>query len=540
MLKPYFAIIFAIVSTCGAVARADAAEGPHTAYLAADVVAVGSIDLAKLDFTTALDEVAKLGIPPEAELQSIRAQAGALQQALQELMKLGAKRAYALLRVSDLSAGGSSWLIEVGEPSQAAAVVKLLEEWSAKIHGSPRKGDFSQTLPTAFAAAGNVVLGAPTAEALETLKHSATTAPRADAASALAALAEADVGVVAFGDADSRRVLREMFPPLPAPFMEIDGRLLADGVAWAGVLLKLPPQPTVALTLETSAAAAASTLEQAAAKGLELLKALCLAEMVNGPPAHKVRSAALLPLVTLLKPTVDGTRLSITLGDDQAEIDAIQSLLVPALASAREAASRAQRMNHFKQIALGLLNHESAKKAFPAAASYDADGKPLLSWRVHILPFMEQQALYNEFHLDEPWNSEHNAKLIPRMPEIYADPGLPRLAREGRTTYCVPTGAGMIFEGREGIRIKDVTDGLSNTILALEVTPANAVVWTKPDDWEVDLDDPLRGVKRDVDEPRGEAFAAAFADGSCRMISNNVEPKSFAAMLTRAAGDVAP
>jgi hypothetical protein len=540
MLKPYFTIILAVVSMFCAPAFAGAVDGPLAAYVAADVVAVGSIDLAKLDFNAALDEAAKLGLPPEAELQTIRAKAAALQQALRELTKLGATRAYALLRATDLSAGGTSWLIEVDDASHAAAVAELLKAWSAQIHGSPQQGDFSQTLPKEFAAAGNVVLGAPSAEALESLKHSADTAPRDDATAALAALAEADAGVVAFGDSDSRRVVREMFPATPAPFMEIDGRLLADGVAWGGVLLKLPPGPTVTVTLEAATPAALATLEGAVGKGLELLKALCIVEAASGPPAHKARAAALLPIVPHLKPLVEGSRLTLTIGDDQAEVGAVHSLLVPALASTREAASRQQRMNNFKQIAVGMHMYEDRHKSLPAAASYDANGKPLLSWRVHLLPYLEQQALYDEFHLDEPWNSEHNAKLIPRMPAIYADPGLSQLAAEGRTTYCVPTGPGTIFEGREGSRFKDVIDGLSNTVLVVEVTPANAVVWTKPDDWEVAPDDPLRGVKREAGDVRGDAFAVALSDGSCRMISSNIDPKLFAAVLTRAGREVVP
>lgn len=540
MFKSYLAIIPAVVSMfCGA-APAGAADGSLAAYVAADVVAVGSIDLAKLDFNAALEEAVKLGIPPEAELQGIRAEAAALQQALQQLTKLGATRAYALLRASDLTAGGTSWLIEVDEASHAAAVAELLKAWSAQIHGSPQQGDFSQTLPKEFAAAGSMVLGAPSAEALESLKHSATTAPRDDATAALAALAEADAGIVAFGDPDSRRVVREMFPAAPAPFMEIDGRLLADGVAWGGVLLKLPPGPTATVTLEAATPAALATIEGAVGKGLELLKALCVVEAASGPPAHKARAVALLPMVPHLKPTVDGNRMTLTIGDDQAEVDAVHSLLVPALASTREAASRQQRMNNFKQIALGMHMYADRNKSLPAAASYDSNGKPLLSWRVHLLPYLEQQALYDEFHLDEPWNSEHNAKLIPRMPAIYADPGLSRLAAEGRTTYCVPTGPGTIFEGREGSRFKDVIDGLSNTVLVVEVTPANAVVWTKPDDWEFAPDDPLRGVKRDEGDARGDGFAVALSDGSCRMISSNIDPKLFAAVLTRAGGEVVP
>src|SRR6185295_12482568 len=93
-----------------------------------------------------------------------------------------------------------------------------------------------------------------------------------------------------------------------------------------------------------------------------------------------------------------------------------------AVQAAREAAQRTQSLNNLKQIGLAMQNHHSVYKAFPARAKLDNDGKPLLSWRVLVLPFIEEKALYNEFHLDEPWDSEHNKPLVEKMPKLYADP----------------------------------------------------------------------------------------------------------------------
>ena len=79
--------------------------------------------------------------------------------------------------------------------------------------------------------------------------------------------------------------------------------------------------------------------------------------------------------------------------------------------------------NNLKQLALGIHNFHSAYRKLPAART-DENGQPLLSWRVAILPFIEQQALYEQFHLDEPWDSEHNLKLIDQMPATFTDPSL--------------------------------------------------------------------------------------------------------------------
>src|SRR5438477_2970944 len=98
------------------------------------------------------------------------------------------------------------------------------------------------------------------------------------------------------------------------------------------------------------------------------------------------------------------------------------ALLLPAVQSAREAARRAQCVHNLKQIGLAMHNYRSANDAFPMPAITDKNGKPLLSWRVAILPFIEQGELYNKFHTDEPWDSPHNKALLKEMPPTYLCP----------------------------------------------------------------------------------------------------------------------
>ena len=96
------------------------------------------------------------------------------------------------------------------------------------------------------------------------------------------------------------------------------------------------------------------------------------------------------------------------------------ALLLPAVQAAREAARRAQCTNNLKQIGLAMHNYASANGAFPPAAIYDANGKPLLSWRVLILPYLEQDSLYKQFHLAEPWDSPHNKRtLLAQVPPLF-------------------------------------------------------------------------------------------------------------------------
>ncbi len=119
-------------------------------------------------------------------------------------------------------------------------------------------------------------------------------------------------------------------------------------------------------------------------------------------------------------------------------------LLLPAVQKVRESAARMQSSNNLKQISLAIDNYEAANGNMPAAAICDPAGKPLLSWRVAILPYIEQANLYSQFKLDEPWDGPNNSKLIAAMPKTYALPGDP--PADGQTHYRVFVGNGAAFD----------------------------------------------------------------------------------------------
>ena len=210
----------------------------------------------------------------------------------------------------------------------------------------------------------------------------------------------------------------------------------------------------------------------------------------------------------------------------------LAALLLPAVQSSREAARRSQCVNNEKQIGLALHNYHSTNDHFPAAAVRGKDGKPLLSWRVAILPYIEQNALYNEFHLDEPWDSEHNKALIPRMPSTYLCPSRSN-PEPGTTTYLGFSGDGSLF-GPEAVGIRDVTDGTSNTIAVTE--SSKAVIWTKPEDIPFDLQAPPSLFGAGSDHPGG--FNALIADGSVRFFKITINKNVFKALISRAGGEV--
>lgn len=186
-------------------------------------------------------------------------------------------------------------------------------------------------------------------------------------------------------------------------------------------------------------------------------------------------------------------------------------------------------INNMKMIGLAMHNYRDAHGAFPPAFTTDRNGKPLLSWRVLILPYLGEGTLYKQFHLNEPWGSEHNLRLIARMPREYKPPRNAALAGEGRSTYLTVRGRNTIFPGRESIALDKITAGTSNTIMVVEVLDDRAVLWTKPDDFEYKEQDPLAGLIG----PQDGGFLALLGDGSVRSLPWSINETTLKALFTR-------
>jgi hypothetical protein len=168
---------------------------------------------------------------------------------------------------------------------------------------------------------------------------------------------------------------------------------------------------------------------------------------------------------------------------------------------ANEAGNRMHSTKYLMIIGLAFQNYESAKGRLPPQAICDKDGNKLLSWRVAILPYMEEDQLYARFKLDEPWDSPNNAALIPEMPLIYATPKADK--KKGLAYFKVFSGKGTPFEmepssvgPRSKWTLADLTAspcGLSNLIFCIETD--DPVIWTKPEDWDYDPNQPLPAMK---------------------------------------------
>jgi biopolymer transport protein ExbD len=208
---------------------------------------------------------------------------------------------------------------------------------------------------------------------------------------------------------------------------------------------------------------------------------------------------------------------------------------LPAIAASREAAMRNESLINMKKLALALHIYASAQRHFPPAALRDKDGKPLLSWRVAILPYMEEGGLqlYQQFHLDEPWDSEHNKALLAKMPAPFRDPH--EDDKSTSSSYFMAVGKGMFGDSDQGRQFKEITDGTSKTIMLIEAK--RDIPWTKPEDIEIDAD-PAKPLPK-FGGHMTNGFAAAIADGSVRFISDSADPQELHKFFTVAGGEVA-
>lgn len=222
--------------------------------------------------------------------------------------------------------------------------------------------------------------------------------------------------------------------------------------------------------------------------------------------------------------------------------------LFQSIQKVRKAAARMKDQSHLKQIALGLHSYNDQHQRFPPQAITDKDGNPVLSWRVAILPYIEQDGLYERFNLDEPWDGPTNKPLLDQMPGMYLIPSKGGYVPQetGHTYYqvfvgeetafwpsVVPPPPGMAFDPREGLRIADFADGIANTIMVAEAQ--TAVPWTKPEDIPFTL-----GVRPLLGDHFEGGFNVALCDGSVRFLRAGISDEMLQNLIIRNDGKAVP
>lgn len=216
----------------------------------------------------------------------------------------------------------------------------------------------------------------------------------------------------------------------------------------------------------------------------------------------------------------------------------------------RQAVMRVQSANALEEIGLAIQKYDERHGELPHN-TYRADGKPLLSWRVHILPYLQEDNLHKQFRLDEPWDGPNNSRLLSQMPSLYTGSMNWTTTSPGLTYYRGFSSPGAVFERRPGdapserlaifgtrihpptlFGLDSIRDGLPNTILVVEAW--DPVQWTKPDDLDASPGKPfpkMGGFRW------RKVFQAVTADGSVHSLRLDTPEDKLRALVTHSGGE---
>jgi hypothetical protein len=188
--------------------------------------------------------------------------------------------------------------------------------------------------------------------------------------------------------------------------------------------------------------------------------------------------------------------------------------------------------NHLRQIALALQSYEAEFGALPPAYTTDEQGRPLHSWRTLILPYLEQQVLYEKIDLSKPWNDPANKVAFETPIYTYQCPSITIPARH--TTYLAVVAPGGCFLPTQPRKLADITDSPGLTLMVIEVEAERAVHWMSPEDASEEW---LLSLGTVTELPHPGVVQAACVDGFTIPISARSKPEELRALISIAGND---
>ncbi|MFP6619919.1 MAG: DUF1559 domain-containing protein [Pirellulaceae bacterium] len=334
-----------------------------------------------------------------------------------------------------------------------------------------------------------------------------------------------------------RELAREELPPAFSPITDMIAQVKS-----ASAVLNVSPDLYLSLGITTSSEENTTKMVTMVNDSLTLAKS-ALGIFALAPP--KELPAEIRPLIkealkflASIKPTQTGDRMDVAVGLSASQLASLQKPFLESITNARTTARRMASKNNLKQLAIAIHNFHDTYRQFPVGQSpneqgpiHYRNGKPLLSWRVHLLPFVGEEPLYLQFKLDEPWNSPHNIKLLDQIPPAYVNPNQPGLGN--KTAYLAPVGPGSILGSTKRMSFRNVKDGTSNTIMIMQVGSDKAVPWSKPEDLPYDAKDPIGSLGN-----IGEFFQACFADGSVHQLKSTIKPATLLKLFNCSDGGI--
>ncbi len=287
-----------------------------------------------------------------------------------------------------------------------------------------------------------------------------------------------------------------------------------------------PGDSLLTVRLTARDAAAAEAMETKYSPMLDQAKAM-YQQITQGLPMLNVPE--LNELVSGVQIQRAGNQLTVDSKIPDGLYDKLIEVLTPAIAQARIVAQKVSYRNNLKQIILAFHTHHDSHNSLPPTGS--GEGVPKLSWRVHLLPYLDNRVLYGRFDLEAAWDSPQNMALLKEMPEYFQSPGV---EDPGMTSYHVFDGPGAFLDSKEMIGFGQITDGLSNTTTVFLAGPDKAEPWTKPGGLpfgdDVDLIKALGNIP-------GETIDVVLADGRAIELPKDIDPKTLRALITRNGGE---
>ncbi len=324
-----------------------------------------------------------------------------------------------------------------------------------------------------------------------------------------------------------RDTFGEIDPELPSMLGGGSAKTMISGVEWISLGVS-PSKMKLRLVVQTTDVKAAEAIQVHMPK---LFRALLKEGKIDPTLSTMVMEA-----LRLLKPEVLGQKLVLSLENPE-QTETVLKLAISSVNAIAEPIAASKSQNQLKQLVLGIHNFVDAHRMLPTYDWLKKHEKPSgLSWRVHLLPYVGEVELYNQFKLDEPWDSAHNIKLLEKMPSIY-QPNIPTGSTETvkhyHTTFAAPLGEKTVFGQNKPIGFQHILDGTSNTIVIVELQPEHAIPWTSPEEYRYDKAAPtskLRSINGRIN--------AALLDGSVHGFRDDVPAATWNALFTIDGGEV--
>ncbi len=341
---------------------------------------------------------------------------------------------------------------------------------------------------------------------------------RTDIVQGFDAMGSLPFGAMLFPSKDNPLDLGKIFPSLKkAKGKEGEASGILNGLKLVTLGIYLDPW-RIEMVIQTENSELANDVQKSILKAIQSIPDLVQAQVeeVGKDPVFKAL-AAMVKSVSIMD---DKVTIVITDFDPYFEIAARINEQNQAKAAA------ALSMNKVKNIATALLAYHKDKGKFPPAATLSKEGKPLLSWRVQILPYLGHNFLYKQFRQNEPWDSEHNKKFIRRIPPSFRESQ--ENFDKGTTPFQAPVGIATLFTpGGTGTNSIQIINELSNTIMLVKVPEDKTAIWTKPEDWEIDISLPAKDLLKGF----SNAIVFACADGEVKAIPLKEAEEKIKSML---------